>query len=164
MTYVLETKSHGNIDAGFYSSFTALARVGEYTFLAKDLCGLAAQLATSPKLRNGKLLDLGEDSFWEGFQTRLMDRTTLPRNLQTPTLEEVFDLGNSGNPVSLHVHKSENSINIGRYRIAARNFSSFSYYLASGELFGWGYSVPGFSELTVNALRQSQRPLFRHIS
>lgn len=66
MTLLLETESHGIVEAGFYAAFMQFARLGEYTFATRHFCETIQYLAENNELTETTLLGYNLDTFSAG--------------------------------------------------------------------------------------------------
>lgn len=192
MTLVIQTESHGEVEAGFFSVFTQFARLGDYTFATSHVCKLVQKLAEYPTARQGRILGYDGDKFWqrrdEYFQEvvhLLMEQLILADaegnylsglhysesnekklgKLQWEVpLEDEVDMYDEGSIVPVTISEDGNFIAIGEYRLSAITFGRMAVYLAKGGIFGWmkGHK-PGFSEPTIQAIKASENPLYREV-
>ena len=65
MTLILSTRSHGKVNSGFLSTFTAFARLGEYTFVTRHFCELIQEFAKNPQLDSSRMIVYPEEIFVE---------------------------------------------------------------------------------------------------
>ena len=185
MTLMLTTESHGDIESGFYSTFTQFARLGEHTFATRHLCELVQYLANNPALRQTQILGYDLDKFWERQGDHMQEfaemitetensylpelqRFDLERRLEREQgeipVEDDVDLYNEGCMVPIKVTEDERFITIGNYRISAIHLGRMAIYLARGGFMGWmNGQKPEFSETTIEAIKNSQRGLYREI-
>jgi len=172
MTFILETESHGHVEAGFLSILNRYSRIGEYTLITKHLCGLARNLAEHSELRDTEILIYDQDKFWQKYEDYANELVIKQGggieerigNPGEPSLEDDLNLSKEGNMVSVKVGDDESSITIGDYRIPNLEFRRLSLYLAQGGFLGWmDGKNPEFSEPTLKAIRNSTRRLYRKV-
>ncbi len=179
MTLILKTKSHGNIDAGFYSAFTKLFRLGKYAFEPKDLCDLAQYLAKNPKIKELQISCLPLEKFWEmenkymnSFQKSLKNTNKYSANKtidnflsknQNMSLEDKIYLMNEIINIPVKINDNKTSIKIGEYDVEDTHFGMMVYYLSHGGWFGWNENQPKFAEQTISAIKKSKNPLYKEL-
>ncbi len=185
MTLLLKTESHGEVESGFYSTFTQFARLGEHTFATRHLCELVQHLAENPHVHKTKILGYNLDKFWqrqgehvqeliqmtlEAEQSYLpeLQRFDIDRRLESQqgeiSVEDDVDLYNHGRMIPVRVTDDERLITIGDYRVSVLHFGRMAVYLANGGFLGWmNGQKPEFVEPTIDAIKNSRRELYREI-
>jgi len=185
MTLILKTESHGEVEAGFYSAFTQFARLGEHTFATRHLCDLIQHLANNPQVSESQILGYDLDKFYQRLEDHAqgvaqmlaeVDQSYLPelqrfdverqlaRQQGEIPVEDDIDLYDEGRMVSVRVMDDERSITLGAYRVSALHFGRMATYLANGGFMGWmDGQKPEFAEPTIEAIRNSERELYREI-
>lgn len=173
MTLVLKTESHGEVDSGFFSGFTKLARIGDYAFETKDLCELVKYIAGNPELKELKIHAYPSDSFFK-MRDRYINSFANLEDYTQKGIDEYIE-GNQGkmslkdkagiiqDGMSLPVKIEEDAIKIGKYTIENFHFGLMAFYLARGGWCGWPdeKDKPDFSEPTIQAIRKSDSPVFK---
>jgi len=185
MTYIIGTKSHGEIESGFFADFTQFARMGEYTFTTKHFCELAQYLSEEPDRREGTILSFDLNNFWkaeeehsQGFIDQFLNKLaeTSRSDLQTLVEDDQFSSQNDiskdnevnlykqGKIIQVKANGTGNSITIGDYNMSSLEFGMFISYLAGGGWYGWRKGLePDFSKPTIEALKSSANPLYMAI-
>lgn len=192
MTLVLQTESHGQVEAGFYSVFTQFSRLGDYTFATRHLCKLVQKLAQYPTIKQGRILGYDADKFWQrrdeyfhevvhilieqmiladaegNYLSELhyseSNEEKLGKLQWEIPLEDEVDMYDEGRIVPVHISKEGDAIAIGEYQLSAINFGRMAVYLAKGGIFGWMKGrKPEFSEPTIQAIKESKNPLYSEI-
>ena len=185
MTLILKTESHGEVESGFYSTFTQFARLGEYTFGTRHLCELVQYLAENPEVNRAQILGYDLDKFWQRFSDNTQElikmiteaeqsylpelkRFDMERQLERQQgeviVEDEVDLYNEGRMIPIRVIDNERSIKIGSYKVSVLEFGRMAIYLANGGFMGWmNDKKPEFAEPTINAIKNSTRELYREI-
>jgi hypothetical protein len=185
MTLLLETQSHGEVESGFFSTFTQFARLDKHTFATRHFCELAQSLAENPQVRKAQLLSYNLDKFWqrqkehvdeftqvlmEAEQSYLpelqkfdMDRQLKGKQGQI-SIEDEVNMYDEGRMIPVIVTDDEKLISIGDYKIAALHFGRMAVYLAHGGFLGWmDGQKPEFAEPTIEAIKLSNRKLYRQV-
>ncbi len=171
MTLLLETKSHGTVESGFFASFTQMARIGQYAFETKDLCNLAKTLAENPKLQNLEISGCGLDQYrqlekkymnlimknYVSLSDEAFDEFAEETQGNLP-LEAKVELINVRKIVPINV--GHDDIKIGEYTIENNEFASMMYYFVNGGFFGWAEREPSFIAPTIVAIQMSKNSLF----
>ena len=184
MTLMVETESHGEVESGFYSTFTQFARLGEYAFSTRHFCELVQYFAKNPQISKAQILGYDLDKFWEREEdhmqeiTRMIieagqsylpelqksDTEQLERHRGEVCAEDEVDLYDEGRMVPVDVADDESAITIGEYRIPALHFGRMAVYLAMGGFMGWmNEQKPEFAEPTIEAIKGSERELYREL-
>lgn len=173
MTLLLETKSHGTIESGFYSTFTQMARIGQYAFETKDLCYLAKALAENPKLRNLEISGCNLDQYRQLEKTY---RNSIIENANSEDAFEEFMEKAQGNlPLeskaelvdvrkAVPIRVGDESIKVGEYVIKNDEFALMMHYFVEGGFVGWLEKEPTFVAPVILAIQMSKNPLFKSIS
>jgi hypothetical protein len=186
---MLQTESHGEVEAGFFSIFTQFARLDDYAFATRHICKLLRQFAEDPTVRQGRLLSYSLEKFWqrqaEFFQHtmeillgQLMTADTQGRpptavqyseenqeriaRLQSDiSMEDDIDLYNEGTVIPVQISDDGSMVSVGAYQIAAPHFSRMAVYLAHGGIVGWmADRKPDFAEPTLQSIRASHHPIY----
>ncbi len=183
MTLVVKTKSHGEIEAGFYSIFTKLTRLGKYTFEVKDLCDLAQYLANNPETKELQISGYHTDKFWEmekryieSFGELLSNSEDINKSVLSElsdiffkqnqgkiSLEERADLMTERRAIPVKIGEDRDSLKIGEYELEDIHFGRMIHYLARGGFVGWSRDKPSFAEPTLSALKESKNPLYKKL-
>lgn len=174
MTLILKTKSHGDIDAGFFAGFMKLSRIGDYDFETKDLCSLAKCIAENPQLKELDISGYDLKEFW--ILERAYRRTCTDERIKSylETDEAAFDIflikqrelspEDKSDLMDKHkmfqVQVKRESVRIGKYDIENPHFASMMYYLAHGGFFGWSGETPDYAEDAYLAMKTSKNPIF----
>ena len=173
MTLVLKTESHGEVDSGFFSAFTKLARIGDYAFETKDICELTRFLANNPKLKELKIHAYPVDNFWKiedkylNSFANLKDYSSkgidahIEKNQGKLSLEDKTDVISDGMTIPVKIER--NAIRIGKYLVENFHFGLMAIYLANGGWLGWldNRDKPDFAEPTIQAIKKSNSRVFR---
>ena len=180
MTLILETISHGKIDAGYLSSYTGMVRLGEYVFTTKYFCNFVQYLADHPYERKGAVLAYGLDKFQQGFNDDIleflmmtMESKNLPHELRQSFVNEKIresqgkisreseaDLQHKLKMLPVKISRDFSSIAVGKYEISAENFVSMACWITNGGWLGWKDEKPEFAELTIKKMKESENHLF----
>lgn len=175
MTLVLRTKSHGDVDSGFFSGFTKLARIGDYAFETKDLCELAQILANNCQLKELKIHAYPVDSFFrmrdkymnsfaslKSYSSKSID-AYIEENQGKLSLEDKTDI--IGNGITISIKMERNAIRIGKYLVRNFHFGLMACYLANGGWLGWldNKDKPDFAEPTVSAIKKSKNKFYKRL-
>ncbi len=182
MTLILITESHGEVDSGYFSVFTQMARLGEYTFVTRHFCELARRFAEKPRARKGRILSYSLERFWDRFGEQAGDifqileesktekefgskiDTYFDRQQGRASLEDEVNLKNRAHIIPVTVGDHGENIQIGVYNIAAHHFGVMAWYLSRGGWLGWsGNSKPNYAEATIEAIKKSEHPLYRPV-
>ncbi|MDP1695682.1 MAG: hypothetical protein Q8L29_02090 [archaeon] len=185
MTLILETESHGEVESGFFSTFTQFARLGEHTFATRHLCELIQHLAKNPRLHRTQILSYDLDKFWqrqedyaqeilqiisEAEQSYLpeLHRLDMKRQLERQqgeiSIEDDINLYNDGKMIPIRILSDEKFITLGDYKVAALHFGRMAVYFARGGFLGWSDGQkPEFAKPTIDAIKNSRRELYREI-
>lgn len=73
MSCIIQTESHGEIEGGFYSSFTAFVRVGDYSMPTREFCDIVKAFATNPQLEHAKAYVFESDKFFERYEEHMQE-------------------------------------------------------------------------------------------
>ncbi len=179
MTLYVETLSHGEIESGFFASFTQYARLGDYAFSTRHFCELIKYLAENPETKSARLHGHTVQQFWKKQDTYLEGLIKTLQEADSPDFEEFdknvnkkldnyfkdqqkeeLNLEDDTIVLNIKVKKDYSSIKIGKYEIAPDHFRIFSKYLAQGGFLGWK-DPPDYSKPTLEAIKKSSNPLFK---
>ena len=185
MTLLLPTLSHGEIEAGFFATFTQFTRLGRYCFLTKHMCDLARGFADNPSSFRGRILGYPLEKFEQRFEDHLsgllqilseadeysspgavhLDQDLQVQALQQEVpLEDEIDIRNEAQPLRVEVLTPGKEIIIGEYSLSSLEFGGMALYLANGGHLGWDpRNVPPFAVDLRAAIRSSLNPLYQSI-
>ena len=181
MTLTLETKSHGDIESGFFSFFTQLSRLGKYTFGTEALCTLTQYLAKNPNEKEAEILGCNVNKFWELEEKYSGNLVELISNASKATIsqeanayfeknqgklseEYAQDLFEEGEIIQISIDNNRSSITIGEYEIENIHFGRMMCYLTHGGWMGWPENaVPDYVKPTIESMKNSKNHLFRKI-
>lgn len=138
MTLILKTESHGEVESGFYSTFTQFARLGEYTFATRHLCEFARHIAEKPNIKDGRILGYDLDKFWQRVDNHMEELTQiiseaeqsylpelhkfeidreLERQQGEISLEDEVDLYDEGRMIQIKITNDDSYVDIGKYKV-----------------------------------------------
>lgn len=145
---MLKTRSHGNVEAGFYASFMDFFRFGKYAFKTQDLCELATFLAENPKTKKLRISASDSETMFRGKKS----------------LEEQFNFLDEKTIIPVKLSWNRKSILIGKYELKNPDFKDLMQYLVDGGIYGWENGKnPDFALKTDFAIRQSKNILYKDI-
>jgi hypothetical protein len=179
MTLELRTKSHGNVEAGFYAAFTKLSRIGKYAFETRNLCELARTLAENPKIKKLQICGYNINKFWqlsdeyEGvLKEKCIDSVVNDKEEELDDfLAENRDLSIEDKAKSVDnlrilpvkIDYKKKTIKIGEYEIEKTHFIIFMHYLLHGGFCGWlEGDKPDFVDDIMILINTSNNPLLRN--
>lgn len=170
MTYILSTRAHGDIEAGFFSVFTRYARLGNHVFATKHFCTTIEEFAMRPRKHRAEILSFPLEVFWKKESEYLSklarviasspkhaaDAYIIEQQKACPLEHEL-----SAFPLNIRISSRAERIHIGAYDIAAPDFRDFAAYITHGGFFGWlNQQTPEWASSAMKTLKQSKHPLF----
>ena len=183
MTYIIETVSHGNVEAGFFSVFGHMTRIGKYAWVTKHFCNMTSVIANNPDAHVLQVPTYPVEKFWTKCEDYICARDeiycdhfsgngatndTLLKRLQVleqePQLTDELDVRGETCALDVIVDKKEKRIRIGEYVVEAFHFSDLAIYVAQGGIFG---TLPGvrfdYADYLMDSIRLSRRLFFKDI-
>lgn len=182
MTATIQTKSHGNIDGGFFSVYTQGFRLGEYAFPTQHVHNVIGHLAGHPNAYAANLLSFGLETFWRDFSIQIDGLVELLNEQsewfsEEKDLQEVLDnfiqtsqgtfdpvqlslMRESMMGIPLRISNNEEEISVGEYKLDKDEFRGLAVYVINGGFLGWGDGIPESAERAKSAIQKSERPLF----
>jgi len=183
MTFLLDTKTHGTIDSGFYGHMTQFTNFGDHTFATKHLCDLVAGFAEDPKKTEAGILsfDIDELERMQGDYMfallELLDATHSPyepvlsieemdirlaKQQGKITQDQELALYDHGSVVPVQFDYTAREINVGKYIVEPDDFSFFMAYISAGGFRGWIDGIkPNFAADAQDALLRTRNPLLQ---
>lgn len=176
MTLVVETESHGEVEAGFHGPFVQFTRFGEYSFVTKHFCGLLVKFANDPRLRSSVITAYNLDKFWEregDYIGEIMGilsederyRPQVERNLDRQKgevlMEDDTNLKDEGRIIQMALSQDNRCVDLGDYKLSTPTFQRFALYIAKGGIFGWGDKRPEFARQALAAIEKSDSHMFK---
>ena len=178
MTLEIMTKSHGDVEAGFYSGFTKLSRIGKYAFETRNLCELAKTLAENPEIKEVQICGYDIKKFWQlsdeyerVLRKKCIDSVLKEKeeeldafileNRELSTEDKAKSINNLMT-VPVKVDYKKKIIKIGEYEIEKPHFMFLVHYLLNGGFCGWGGDKPDFVDDIMILINTSSNPLFRN--
>jgi hypothetical protein len=187
MTLILKTKSHGNIESGFFGPFTEFIRLGDYSFTTKDFCNLVKDIAENPDEKDGRIVGFDDpEEYFVKFRNNMnefaqevldaqkyhpkshksqqayIDRQT-EINGGRNSSEDRLDLQNNGKLIPVKI-TDKDSIVIGVYEIPAPEFSYMAVYVANGGFLGWkNNKKPEFAKSAIEAIEKSRNSFYKTV-
>ena len=158
LTYLLETKTHGQIDAGFFSFFTGAIRIGTYAFVSAHFYELVQQLAIATDPIEERILAYSSHTFSKLWERALGQIISNPASYDAQTI--IPDLDVPSKTIVVKMDTNWKSIFIGDYEIARNTFAGMIWYLIRGGWVGWVQDIPKFIPPVIEAIKASQNPLF----
>ncbi len=172
MTLELITKSHGNIESGFFAAYTSLFRMGDYTFATQHLYELITHIAKNSPPITGTLFTFNADAFSEGYATYNTNLVKKIAELDVSVLEKFIESkqGKISPEQEKNVYQTwrktpvtvtSDTVTIGKYIIAGGHFEFMAVYACNGGWFGWSREAPFYAKAAAEAIQGTENPLFK---
>lgn len=155
MTLRVATLSHGEIESGFFASFTDMVRLGGYCFYTKDVCEAITSLAKDPEERYMEMHAYMPDRYYKEMDDWTLEKLLLrdmPRNNESA----------GAFPLAFLISKKADTVQVAEYAIEADHFAVFLDYVAHGGFSReWNEkSGPEYARTACAALEKTRHPIF----
>lgn len=179
MTLVITTQSHGQIEAGYFGSYTAGFRFGEFAFPTRAVIRMVQHFAEKSSSLAVNLPSFGEEVFWKRASTNLslicdrlfeMNDSLFPELKRNELEAELRSLdsgifGERERPAfvvaPIRISDDEKIISLADYKIDRDEYQFLAGYSLRGGWFGWpDKKFPEEALDAIAAVRKCRRPLY----
>jgi hypothetical protein len=170
---MITSKSHGELEGGFFGTCSNGFRFGEYAFPVKSVIKMFQYFAENQNSLAMNLASFGQKVFWSRVSlglSRICELISETDKFCWPNLleREFGELNCSGIRmpstvgVPIRISNDELMISVGEYKLDRDEFQGVTGYTLRGGWFGWfNKKYPDEALAAIKSIRQCNRGLYR---